>query len=68
MKMKRPELIALAIILILSTLLGTSQFTRGHAWGDDFAAYIMQAQSILKGNEQSFVERNTFTIEKSSLH
>ncbi len=65
--MKKSELIVLTVILGFSALLGLSLLTNGHLWGDDFAAYIMQAQSILKGNEQSFVERNTFTIEKSSF-
>jgi hypothetical protein len=40
--------------------------TRGHFWGDDFAAYIMQAKSILSGDMEEFMEANTFTVTQSS--
>jgi len=45
----------LAIVILISALLGSLLFTRGHIWGDDFAAYIMQARSILAGNMSEFV-------------
>src|SRR5512134_2267961 len=54
-------------ILLVSLLVGSSTLTRGHEWGDDFASYIMQAQSILNGDTDEFVERNTFTIFESSV-
>ena len=57
----------LLIILLTSLALGTSILTRGHEWGDDFASYIMQAQSILNGNMDEFIKRNTFTIFESSV-
>lgn len=56
----------LIIILVISIVIGSSQLTRGHEWGDDFAAYIMQAKSILNGDMQNFVERNSITIYQSS--
>jgi hypothetical protein len=56
----------LALILLASALLGSSMLTRGHFWGDDFAAYIGQAQSILRGEMDSFVVRNDFTVTQSS--
>ena len=56
----------LIIILLLSMVIGSSQLTRGHEWGDDFASYIMQATSILNGDMQNFVEHNSFTIYQSS--
>jgi len=40
--------------------------TRGHIWGDDFASYIMQADSIVNGTMDKFVQHNTFTIFESS--
>jgi hypothetical protein len=52
----------LIIIIFLSLVIGSSSLTRGHDWGDDFASYIMQGQSILSGKTDEFVERNTFTI------
>src|SRR5215510_13993749 len=62
--MRNPILIA---IILLSLVISLSTFTRGHEWGDDFASYIMQAQSILNGNTDDFIERNTFTIFESSF-
>ena len=57
----------LVIILLLNAALGVSILTRGHGWGDDWASYVMQAQSILNGNTDEFVERNAFTIFESSV-
>ena len=57
----------LIIIILLSLIIGSSTLTRGHEWGDDFASYIMQAQSILNGDPTRFVEHNTFTIFESSF-
>jgi hypothetical protein len=56
----------LIIILLLSMVIGSSQLTRGHEWGDDFASYIMQAESILNGDMQNFIEHNSATIYQSS--
>ena len=63
---KRKVAVLLSLILLASTLLGSSVLTRGHFWGDDFAAYIMQAKSILAGNMKEFVAANTFTVTQSS--
>jgi hypothetical protein len=65
--MKKSEFIILVVILGLSALLGLLLLTKGQDWGDDFADYIMQAQSIVKGNEQSFIERNAFTINSTDF-
>lgn len=57
----------LILLILLSGSIGASSLTRGHEWGDDFASYIMQAQSILDGKTDEFVERNAFTIFESSF-
>ena len=57
----------LIVIVLLSLAISSSTLTRGHEWGDDWASYVMQAQSILNGKTHEFVERNTFTIFKSSF-
>lgn len=57
----------LIILVFLSILIGSASLTRGHEWGDDWASYVMQAQSILEGNTAEFIERNTFTIFESSF-
>jgi hypothetical protein len=54
------------VIILVSITLGAASLTRGHEWGDDFASYIMQAESIMDGNTREFVEHNTFTIFESS--
>ncbi len=56
----------LIIILLLSVVIGSSHLTRGHEWGDDFASYIMQSESIVNGEMQEFVEHNNITIHQSS--
>jgi len=57
----------LIIVVSLSMTIGSSQLTRGHEWGDDFASYIMQAKSILNGETQEFVQHNKITIFESSF-
>ncbi|MBN1449847.1 MAG: hypothetical protein JW963_02445 [Anaerolineales bacterium] len=64
--MSKMAAILLALMLLTSALLGSSVLTRGHWWGDDFAAYIMQAKSILARNMDEFVAANTFTVTQSS--
>ncbi len=57
---------ALLILLFLSAALGFGTLTRGQTWGDDFAAYLMQAKSLLRGDMNEFVAHNTFTVTQSS--
>lgn len=57
----------LPAILLISFMLGASVLTRGHEWGDDWASYVMQAQSILSDSTDKFMERNAFTIFESSV-
>lgn len=64
--MPKKTSVSLVAIMLITALLGTSVFTRGHTWGDDFAAYIGQAQSIVRGEMNSFVTRNAFTVIQSS--
>ena len=37
----------------------------GQGWGDDFAAYILQAKSIVEANPEGFIKANSFTILQS---
>jgi hypothetical protein len=54
------------LILLSSTVLSTFMLTRDNDWGDDFAAYIMQAQSIARGSMHEYVLKNSFTMQQSS--
>ncbi|MFC1843343.1 hypothetical protein ACFLZ5_00955 [Thermodesulfobacteriota bacterium] len=55
-----------SLLIFIAGLALFSKPTHDHNWGDDFAAYIMQAKSIVDGSPQAFVEANRFTTEQSS--
>ena len=57
--------LAFGAILIASGLIASFTLTSGHDWGDDFAAYLLQAQAILQGAPGEFVHGNRVTIERS---
>jgi hypothetical protein len=56
----------LIVLLLASLLLSFASLTRGQIWGDDFASYIMQADSLLSRTTSQFLAHNTFTIFESS--
>src|SRR5512139_2569802 len=64
--MKNIERNLLLLVLLASAILSFSILTRGHLWWDDFASYVMQAQSLLDGSPRAFIEHNRFTIQNSS--
>lgn len=68
MPLDKKVLAALGLIVLISSALGVCVLTRDHAWGDDFAAYILQAQGILHGDMQALVQHSTLTIERSDLN
>src|ERR1700678_2598855 len=62
----RKDLLLLSAVVLLSAALAYAMLTNGHDWGDDFAAYIAQAISILHGTMRQVVMRNAFTMRESS--
>jgi len=58
----------LSLIVFLSFVIGASLLSRGHQWGDDFAWYILQAQSIWNGTVDEFMEQSVFTNTQSTTH
>ena len=56
----------LFVLLGTSFLLSWYGLTKGHNWGGDFSAYIMQAKSVWQGKPSDFLQTNRFTIEKST--
>lgn len=58
----------LALLILVSIVLGAGTLTRGHQWGDDFAWYILQAKSIVDGTTDEFMEQSAFTNYESTLH
>lgn len=58
---------ALVLAIVTGALVvGALRLTPRHDWGDDFASYVMQAESLWAGDTRGFVERNSFTILRSS--
>ncbi len=67
--MLRPKaFVPIIVIVILSSALAVAMLTHDHDWGDDFAAYIMQAASIVHGTERQEVARAAFSIQQSSRY
>jgi hypothetical protein len=58
----------LFIIIFISFVIGACTLRRGHEWGDDFAWYILQAQSILNGTTDKFMETSAFTNNESTTY
>lgn len=53
------------LIVLVSGLLCALFIRAGHAWGDDFALYIEQAQAILDGSLESLYAANRFAMDHS---
>ncbi len=58
----------LFVILLISLVIGACTLRRGHEWGDDFAWYILQAQSILNGTTDEFMQTSAFTNNESTTY
>jgi hypothetical protein len=54
------------LLILFSSLLVSFNWSNGTDWGDDFAAYILQAISIANGEVSKFISQNHFTIHDSS--
>ncbi|MBN1982437.1 MAG: hypothetical protein JW795_12965 [Chitinivibrionales bacterium] len=63
----RYKKIILFTIVGLSITLSFLMLSQGHEWGDDFASYLMQTQSIADGKVAEFIQKNSFTIDNSIL-
>ena len=63
----RPYLVpaGLALLVGLMALLMFASHRPGHWWGDDWALYIRQAQSLLDGNPGEITADNHFTVDES---
>ncbi len=59
--------IVVAIIVLCTCCLTLLSLRPGHNWGDDFALYINQAQSLATGKLDTLIQKNTFTTYVSSF-
>ena len=55
-------------MILISLIIGACTLRRGHEWGDDFAWYILQAESIVNGTTDEFMEQSRFTNGQSTTH
>ncbi len=62
----KKQIIFPLLVILLSAALASSMLNRDHDWGDDWAAYVMQAESLLTGTPREFVVRNAFTTQEST--
>ena len=59
------------ILLIIGFLLGIYliivffSLSKGHNWGDDFAQYLLQSNSLLTGTVNSYIQGTLFTNQNS---
>ncbi len=60
--------VVVGVVILLSALMGLALLNSGQEWGDDFASYILQAQSIVHGSPSQFMQANAFTIHQSSIN
>lgn len=58
----------LVIIVLVSLVISAGTLRRGHEWGDDWAWYVLQAQSIWEGTTDELIEISDFTNYQSSSH
>jgi 4-amino-4-deoxy-L-arabinose transferase-like glycosyltransferase len=58
----------LFVVILVSLVIGACTLRRGHEWGDDFAWYILQAQSILNGTTDRFMQTSAFTNNESTTY
>ena len=55
------------IVCLFSILAGLIYLQPGHEWGDDFAAYLLQAHAIVNKTVSGFIEDNRRTVEHSEF-
>jgi hypothetical protein len=58
---------ALFFLLLFVFIINIISFNNGHVWGDDFAAFIGQAKSIVDGNIDEFISINSYRVKNSTL-
>lgn len=61
-----PLWVPFGLIVAVGCGLLYGMITNGQNWGDDFAAYIMQARSLTDAAPQAFIDANRVSMEHSS--
>ena len=57
---------AMLLFLPVVAWLALSVHRSGHAWGDDFALYVRQAQSLFDGNVGKVIADNHFNVDNAA--
>jgi len=58
----------LPVIIVISLIISAGTLRRGHEWGDDWAWYVLQAQSIVEGTTDEIIAISDFTNYQSTTH
>ena len=61
------DIVVTFIIFIFVFVVSLTGIDKGHHWGDDFAAYILERISIVEGTFDEQVEQNTILHPSSNL-
>jgi Dolichyl-phosphate-mannose-protein mannosyltransferase len=61
------ELIYLVTLTVVSAVLCFLCIHEGHVWGDDFAMYIHQSQSLLDGSMGDLYKKNVYLTDNSEI-
>jgi Dolichyl-phosphate-mannose-protein mannosyltransferase len=59
--------IYLAALMLISAVLCVCCIHEGHVWGDDFAMYIHQSQSLLDGTMAGLYKKNVYLTDNSEI-
>jgi hypothetical protein len=61
------DVIYLAALMFISAVLCGFCIHEGHVWGDDFAMYIHQSQSLLDGKMADLYQKNVYLTDNSEI-
>jgi hypothetical protein len=59
------EHLALGVIVVATVVVAYAARTSGHWWGDDWALYLRQADSLFSGTVRDVIDDNRFTVDVS---
>lgn len=62
----KKDILAIALIMLLASVMSISRYSTGQFWWDDFASYLLQAQAILTGSMVEFTAENGRAIAQST--
>lgn len=62
----KKDILTIALIMLIATIMSISRYSTGQFWWDDFASYLLQAGAILNGGMAEFTAENGRAIAQST--